>query len=588
MAAKGSKGAGSAGGIATAISIALALLTVIAYAPVGELGFIGLDDRGYVTLNETVQAGLTLEGLGYAFTSNVLGNWHPLTWLSHMLTVELFGLDAAAHHYVNLALHLANTVLLFALLRTATGALWRSAVVAGLFAVHPLHVESVAWVAERKDVLSTLFWLLAMLAYVRYARSSSRRAYAAALLFMAFGLMSKAMLVTLPCVLFLFDFWPLRRIERPLDLRPVLLEKIPFFALAVAFSALTFAIQQSEGAVGSTESFPLVDRAANATLAYVIYLQKTVWPTGLTVFYPYPESFDAVAVTGAVLFLVVATVLSVRLARRWPYATVGWLWYAGTLVPVIGLIQVGNQAYADRYTYVPHIGFFVLATWAAWSWIERAGRPQLVAGVTAALALVACTVLTRSQTRVWRDDLTLFEHALRVTTDNYLAHDFLGRELRVRGEVDRAIEHYEEAVRIRPEYASAHNNLGAALRGKGDLQGARASFERAVALDPEFGSALSNLGAVCGQMGQNGEAVTHLRKAVQIAPEDPAAHANLATSYVQLRKYDEAARHFRRALAIRPDFQNAKRALRWLESNYPELRVGPEVKVGSGDETESP
>lgn len=448
----------------------LALLTLATYLPVLAHGFIRFDDPLYVTRNPWVQAGLTWDGIARAFTTIVASNWHPLTLLSHMLDCELFGMDPMGHHLTSLLLHTASVVLLFEVLRRMTGSVWRSAAVAALFAIHPTHVESVAWIAERKDVLSGFFWMLTLLAWECYVRKPSWQRYAAVALALAAGLLSKPMVVTLPFVLLLLDVWPLNRKVR-------VKEKLPLFALAAASCVVTVIAQ--EGAIGMASRFPLRLRLANAVLSYVAYLGKTLFPSKLAVFYPMPTEFPVWKVAGAALLLAALTVLAL-LARR--YATVGWLWFLGTLVPVIGIVQVGGQAMADRYTYLPSIGLFLIAVW---------GFPRKAVWISILLALAICA---RLQLRHWQDSESLFRHAAAVTEGNFIAHLNLAQIHANRGDRARALEHYRTTLEIRPGMWQAQASLGMTLR----------------------------------RWGRPDKALPHLRNAVRLRPHDPRLRRILA------------------------------------------------------------
>jgi len=520
-----------------AIALALAALVVSVYAPVRHFDFVQLDDPAYVTENPHVLRGLTVDGAAWAFTTGHAANWHPVTWLSHMLDVELFGVAAGPHHLTNLLLHAVNTLLLFGVLLRMTGAFWRSALVAALFGIHPLHVESVAWVAERKDVLSTLFWLLTTWAYVAYVRTRSicatdesggdpripaaggvqshaaghvrpQALYVLTLGLFAFGLMAKPMLVTLPFVLLLLDWWPLgrwglpggcapgaspsastqaqqkpskakakrvpaRRVPAPIraatpflpSLRPLVREKIPFFALAAASSIVTFVVQQRGGAVSAVASEPFALRLQNALVSAVAYLRDMVWPAGLTMIYPFPSSVPAWQVVAASLVLGGVSIAAWRLARHHPYLAVGWLWYLGTLVPVLGLVRVGLQARADRYTYVPLVGVFIALAWGGAALAERMRLrfPHRTALQNIALAVLATAVVlalagaARQQVGYWKDNVTLWTRATVLTLhmDEYEAHMSLGATLANQGRTAEALRHFTEAVRLRPDSAEA-------------------------------------------------------------------------------------------------------------------------------------
>ncbi len=570
------------------LNVGLAAAVLAVYGQVYRYDFVELDDQSFVTDNPMVRRGMSADGLRWAFTTSHMGNWNPVTWLSHMLDVELFGLAPGAHHLVNLALHLANTLLLFGVLRRMTRAVWPSFIVAALFGLHPLHVESVAWISERKDVLSTLFWMLTLWAYARYADRPSARWYAAALAFFAIGLMAKPMLVTLPFVLLLLDVWPLRRVawfETPgrtaphrrgryarsaqsvrrgastVTVAPLLWEKVPFFVLTAAFSAAAYATQRHEGATVLSGSLPLGGRAANALVAYARYLAKTVWPVDLAVLYPYEMNLPLSKAVAAGLVLGAVTVALLRIAPRRPYALVGWLWFLGTLVPVIGLVQIGNQALADRFTYVPLIGIFIAIAWGTGDVVSRWAIPPALVAVVAAGLIGVLAITTGMQVALWRNGETLLSHAVRVTDANFVAHNNLGVALGARGEHDAALEHYREAVRIKPNYADAHDNLGSVLRSEGRTDEAIAEYRLAVRYGNAVGGGLRShlaevhhhLGLLLFERGELDEAIEHLTEAIRLEPQFAGAYFNLGNVYRALGRIDEAADAYRRALRIAPD-----------------------------------
>ena len=408
-----------------AIAAVLLALTLLIYLPVRSFDFVNYDDPDYVTNNPHVRSGITADSVAWALTSQDAGNWHPLTWLSHMLDCRLFDLNGGGHHLTNLALHALNSLLLFWLLWRLTGALWRSAWVALLFALHPLHVESVAWVAERKDVLSAAFFFLTILAYIRFVERRTPIRYLAVLLAFCLGLMAKSMLVTLPFVLLLLDVWPLQRSPKT-AWRPLLLEKVPLFVISLAASVLTFLAQRHAGAVTGVDSIPILARLGNACISYLTYLFETVWPAGLAAFYPLPVKLPAVQAIAAAAAVLALSVLAWRSVRSRPYLFVGWFWYLGILVPVIGLVQVGSQAHADRYTYLPLIGIFVVAAWSLASIVERWPRTQAIVTALAIASAAACAATTSRQLPYWQNTATLFNHALDVNSENFIALDGLG------------------------------------------------------------------------------------------------------------------------------------------------------------------
>jgi Flp pilus assembly protein TadD len=565
------------------VCLALIAANLIVYAPVWHHGFVNFDDDDYVTANPVVQHGLTWHGVAWALTTDHASNWHPLTWLSHMLDVQLYGLDPGAHHLTNLLLHIANTLLLFGLLNRMTGALGRSAFVAGLFAVHPLHVESVAWVAERKDVLSTLFWMLTLWAYVEYVKrpdlsQSGLRRYAVVLLFFALGLLAKPMLVTLPFVLLLLDFWPLGRIgtgsnpaggveiscDEWSSISRLVWEKVPLLVLAVASSIVTFVVHRRGAAVISLTAVPLQLRVENALVSYVVYIGKMLWPVHLAVLYPYPRTLPAWWVATAFLFLVGMSVAVIRAGPRHPYLPVGWFWYLGTMVPVIGLIQVGDQAMADRYTYIPLIGLFIIVAWGVPDllarWPLRLWKfvlPTISLPAAAVLVILACAIAARGQLEYWEDSTTLWTHTLAVTTRNNIAHNNLGAVLADEGKIGEAIAHYSEALRIKPDYADAHNNLGVALDDQGKVDEAIAHYTEALLIKPTYADAHSNLGIALANQGKIDEAIAQFTEALRINPDSAKAHNNLGVALASQGKLDEAIAHFTEALRIKPDYTDA-------------------------------
>jgi protein O-mannosyl-transferase len=539
------------------IAAALAAATLAVYAQVGGHAFLNFDDNEYVVANPHVRAGLTAAGIEWALTQVHSATWHPLTSLSHLLDVQLFGVRAGPALLENAALHALNAVLLFVALRRMTGARWPSALVAALFALHPQHVESVAWVSERKDVLSTLFWMLTLLVYGAYARRPSRAGYLLLVVVFTLGLLAKPMLVTLPLVLLLLDYWPLRRFD-PVHSDPrVVLEKVPLLVLAALDSAITYSAQQRVGAVVSTAAIPFSDRLANAALAYAIYLGRTLLPVDLAAFYPLhlPVPLAWAALAGAGLLLISVAVLLA--ARRFPYLAVGWAWYLGTLVPVLGLVKQGEQSMADRFTYVPLIGVFIMLAWglADLAAVRRWSPRRL--WVAAAAGLTACALLSIRQVGQWRDSTTLFRHALAVTSDNYLAHVNLGAALVAEGKIDEALPHFETALRIQPGFAKAHVNVGMALAALGDAAAASAAYEQALAIDPGSALAHYNLGVLRAQQGRLDEAITEYRAALAADPDYVNAHNNLGLTLATLGRSTEAIEHYRAALAVQPDFAPA-------------------------------
>jgi len=547
---------------AFALSAGLAALTLLAYAGVARNQFINLDDNDYVTQNVRVQAGITWRGVVWAFTTGHSANWHPLTWLSHMLDCELFGLDPTGHHLVNLLVHVATALLLFRLFLKTTRAPWPSAFVAATFALHPLHVESVAWIAERKDVLAAFFWVLTTLAYVRWLEGRGRGRYLAVVGSYALGLLSKPMLVTLPFTLLLLDLWPLGRSGNFAGLGKLVGEKAPLFLLAFASSVVTFFVQRDAGAMTLSDHVPFALRAANALVAYASYLGKAFWPSHLAVYYPHAaEALRASEIAGAAAILGAATWAVLRVRARRPWLAVGWLWFLGTLVPVIGLVQVGSQAMADRYTYVPLIGISVAVAFDFGWFAERCRAVRIAASVLLAAAVAAWTGLTARQIAYWRDDLSLFGHVVEVMPENHLAHGILGNvHLRER-QFDLAMSEYETALRIRPTYAQAHSNMGMALELSGRPEEAILKYEEALRISPTLAEAHHNLGRLLAAYGRLLPAITHLEAAVRSNPDLVEVRINLGNALMLAGRRSEAIEQFEKALELRPGDPQAQRKL---------------------------
>ncbi len=598
--------------ISVCIVLAIAILAV--FWQVKDHDFINLDDNLYITENPQVQAGLSIENAKWAFTTTHAPYWHPLTWLSHMLDIQLFGMKAGGHHAVNVLFHIANSLLLFLVLRRMTKAHWPSAFVAALFALHPLHVESVAWVTERKDMLSTLFWILTMGAYAYYRESPGYRRYLLVLVAFTLGLMSKPMLVTLPVVLLLLDFWPLgglrpvngagkdssdaalgenplrkkrkiaetgsaackprllagssnpaaraaEREEWPITplrwtvLRPLLLDKVPLLALAALSSVVTIINQQR--AMASLQTLPVDARIANALVSYVKYLGMMVWPLDLAVFYPYPDKQPVWLVIGAALALVAVTFLVIRKTSRFPYLAVGWLWYLGTLLPVIGLFQAGAQEMADRFTYVPMIGILIMVAWgipdSLRNWVHR----KTALGILSGIVILACAGLTWAQVQLWRDSITLFTHTLKVTKGNFIAHNNMGTALSDQGKTEEAIAHYRSALRIAPKYAKAWINLGLAYEESDRNAKAIEAYQQAQRLNPNDAEAWNSLGSAYGKSGQTAKAIEAIGQALRIDPAYDEAWNNLGNAYVGNGETAKAIEALQKAIQINPRYAKA-------------------------------
>ena len=624
------------------LAVSLALATIAIYWPATQCGFVNYDDDTYVTDNAHVISGVTWESLKWACLNPVSANWHPLTILSHMLDCQLFGLQPAGHHLTSVLLHALNAALVFGLLQQMTGASWRSLFVAALFAVHPLRVESVAWVSERKDVLSGCFGLLSLIAYARYARGRVQKSetrnpksecaaraavpgsafdvgcsmfdfrapssifYLLSLCFFALGLLSKPMLVTWPFVMLLLDYWPLRRMQNAeatdtqhasrftfhvsrFTLLSLLVEKIPFFALAALASVMTFVVQQHGGAMKGAEKLPLVERTGNALISGCRYLGKLFWPSDLVVFYWHPGQWPIGKVLLAGGLILGLSVLLWVQRRRFPFLLVGWLWFLGTLVPVIGLVQVGQQAMADRYTYIPSLGVLILAVWGAGELMQgkaegrkpkagsrkpKGGPAGLISGfgfrisalfrasgfglriscVAGCSAIVLSAALTRQQIGHWTDSEALFRHALEVTENNYVAHKFLGDALDKRGQIDGAISQYQQSLRLKPDDALVCNNLGVALDKKGQTEDAIRQYREVIRLEPDRPFPHYNLGNALLKKGQMDKAITQYQEAIRLKPDYADAHNNLGNALNNKGQLDAAIEQYQQAIRLKPNY----------------------------------
>ncbi len=528
----------------------LCLATIAVYARLASHDAIHFDDNVLVTQNAAVQSGISGPGIRWAFATPILGIWHPLTTLSHMLDCELFGLDMGKHHVTSLALHVASTVLLLLLLHQMTGAVWRPALVAALFALHPLNVESVAWIAERKNVLSTFFWFLTTIAYVAWVRRPSAARYGLALLLFALGLMSKPMLVTLPCTLLLLDYWPLARTE---SFAHRVREKIPFFALTAIGSYVTFTLQQDvvEAAV---RSIPIHLRLATAAIAYLAYLRDAFWPRDLALLYPIEGFLDARLVLIAAVVLGAVTWLAVSARRTAPYLLSGWLWYLGTFVPVIGIVHVGSQTHADRYAYVPMIGVFVMLAWLSGACVARWSSARVPVTAAWLVVITLLAVATSRQVARWKDSITLFTHTLSVTRDNLVIENALGVALAEAGRADEAIVHFGEALRLKPDALAVRESLCLAYASAGQLDQAALCLREVIAAAPTSFQAHASLALVRMQQGRSDEALASFGEAVRLNPESGEARAGLGALLVSLGRVDEAFPHLRVALEKNPSF----------------------------------
>lgn len=587
------------------VMLVFVLAIAAVYLQVKDYDFVGFDDNEYITENSHVQTGLTAGNVSWASTAFYAGNWHPLTWISHMLDCQLFGLKPGFHHLVNLFFHITNTLLLFLILSRMTKDLWQSAFVAAVFAIHPLHVESVAWISERKDVLSTFFWMLTMGAYVFYVERQGLKRYLLVLFFFTLGLMAKPMLVTLPFVFLLLDYWPLRRLEtvkpsageykqseksskmhlkkkerkrsaiktepvnktemltrRQAPLSHIVLEKIPFFVLSLISSVVTYMAQQKGGAMRSLQSFPPSTRIANALVSYCRYIGKMVWPTDLAVLYPYPGTLPTWEIVVAVFFLGITTFLIIRNVKRYPYLATGWLWYLGTLVPVIGLVQVGVQATADRYTYVPLVGVSIIVAWGIPDLLKKWHYRNAALAALAFLMLSSISVITWKQVKYWKDSVVLFTRAVEVTTNNPIMQNNLGNALEDQGRLDEAISHYAEALRIDPGLADSYNNIGLALTKLGRPDEAIPNFFKAIGINSSHAAAHYNLGTLLASQGKLDEAIYQFRECVRIKPDYAKAYNNLGNALLFRGKIDEAIDSYRQALRLKPDYTMARENLK--------------------------
>jgi tetratricopeptide (TPR) repeat protein len=560
-------------------------LVAVTWAVFGQTlthDFVNFDDHVYVYENPLVVRGLSAETVIGAFTHTHARNWHPLTTLSHTLDCQLYGLNAGGHHLTNVILHTISVLLLFLVLKQMTGALWQSAFVAALFAIHPLHVESVAWIAERKDVLSAVFFMLTLAAYFQYTRAPSALRYLLVALLFAFGLMSKSMLVTLPFVLFLLDYWPLDRIgahksEVSRRLPTLIKEKIPFLALST-FSCIATLFAQRQGP-SAIDQLPFLWRLENAFVTYVTYVWQMLWPARLAVFYPHPNDRLAILqVTGAIALLVGMSLMVISLRRTLPYLVTGWFWYLGMLVPVIGVVQVGEQAHADRYTYLPQVGLYIMVAWTVGDLlVESTRRRRALVGVIAAMAVVSLGARAFGQTAYWKNSETLWNHALAVTGGNDVAHNNLGFLFLRRGELDKAILEFQTALDIRSRNTQSHYSLGAALI-QSNLGNALARnqhwdvaidhLQEAVRLRPDYADAYFNLGSVLFQQGKIDQAIAEWQKTLAINPRDSEAHRNVADALRKQGKVKEARSEYEQALNIAPEDSTALNNLAWILATY--------------------
>jgi tetratricopeptide (TPR) repeat protein len=589
------------------ILLVLIASTFFSYWDVDKCDFISLDDHQYVLKNYHVMSGFNLKNVSWAFTSFDAANWHPLTWLSHMLDCSLYGDKPAGHHLTNLVLHIVNVLLLFFALKKMTGAVWRSALVAALFALHPLHVESVAWVSERKDVLSTFFLFLTLLNYAFFVSKKKRRFFYGALVSYACGLLAKPMIVTLPFLLLLLDFWPLKRLEAHLNSVSIIrfqwknllllcIEKTPFFLLAIASSIITVFAQHAGNAIVKADEYSLLHRIANAVNSYATYIEKMFWPAHLSFFYPLPQKLPSLAGLGlACILLLLITGISLFVAKKRPYVLTGWFWFLGSLVPVIGIVQVGSQAMADRYTYVPLIGLFITSSWLFYDYTHKIRVLKIAAISISLLVLTLFSLQTRRQTGYWINDLALANHGLAVTKDNFLAYSIKGNALFDKNNYDEALFCFQKSLSYRPTQPSPRLNIGLILlRQKkplqaievfnalleedsnntlanlncgnaygiiGDTKSAITCFQRAISVDPNFTAALYNLGITYASIKEYPLCVQYLTEAVRTHPNDAESYYSLGKCCLLNNNFDDAIRWFNKSIDLVPNYPDSHRQL---------------------------
>jgi len=603
------------------IYVGIVIATIIAYEPMRHNGFVSYDDSKYITQNPDIKAPITWQTLGRAFIKPHFHMWHPLTTITHMLDYQLFGLNPLGHHFVSLLLHIVSSLLLFRILSNITGATWPSAFVAAVFALHPVQVESVAWAAELKTVLSGLFWLLTIAAYIRYTRKPSAGRYILLLLVFGLCILTKPIVVTLPCALLLLDYWPLGRVkwgrqtkipkeknQQDVPVWQLIIEKIPLLVLSAILSAITFAVQQQGGAVVTLEKWPLDIRIANMFVSYIKYIGKTIWPSRLAVLYPSLLSNLPKATVGiCVLLFILISAFSIYIGRRRKYIAMGWLWYVVTLVPVIGLVQAGVQAMANRYMYIPILGLLIIIAWAVKDLIANRPRCKKIMAVLAAVVLLSAIILTRTQVRYWRNSMALFEYALKVTENNATAENNYGALLFEAGRLDEAVLHLSKAVRISQSFFEARYNLGQSLLKQGKPSEAIACFnelikhkqdsaqvyyhlamamsmqkkyddaikylDKSLTLDPQFSEAHREIGTLLLARGKINEAIPHLNEALRTGTNEAKMYTYLGTAYNQLGKYEMAIQNWSRAVELKPDSANVLNNLAWLLATVDDVSV---------------
>ncbi len=556
------------------IIISLMVLTLAVFWQVQNFEFINYDDNLYVTQNHLTKSGLTGKGVSKAFEDTQTGNWHPLTMLSHMLDWELFGNKAGGHHWTSVIIHVSNVILIFLLINAMTGALWRSAFVAALFAIHPMNVESVAWVAERKNVLSTFFWILTMLCYVWYARHPSWSRYLIMFLCLFLGLMCKSMLVTLPFVLLLIDFWPLNRLKisdqnkqyltnvriKKADLSCLLLEKTPLFILSAVFSWITMNAQKTVNAFSNPEVLPLYKRIANAIVAYCMYIKKLFWPTDLSIFYPF-DFIPLWKIFLAASFLIIFTILVLKFWKKYPCIIVGWFWYLGTMIPVIGLVQVGRHSMADRYVYVPFIGLFIILAFAIPHLLSKFPRVRIYVCSVMMIFIMIMAGSSFVRTGMWQNTKTLFEDAIRINPRNYFAYNLLGLEEANVGRYEKALQYYHISLKMNPNNDQAYNNAGNVFLILGKYPYAYHYYRKAIMINDKQAMAYYNLGVLMAVNNKNDQAVFLFKKSLSITPQYLDAYVSLGITLLKMGDIDEAIYYFNKALSLDASNVAAKRGL---------------------------
>ena len=565
--------------------LSLIISISVLYWPVTGFEFIDLDDNLYLYENPAIHKGLSWQGISWAMTTFHTSNWQPLTWLSLMADYELYGLNPAGYHVSNLLFHILNTLLLFFFLKQVTGDTWKCFAVSALFAVHPLNIESVAWISERKNLLSTLFWILTLFAYIRYVQKRQWRRYSHVLLFFIIGLMAKPMLVTLPVVLLLIDYWPLRRlssinqycgelfpesVNRGSNLLCLLKEKIPLLFLSLCSALITLYAARTWGAIVPISALPLSERVGNALISYMSYLEKTLWPVNLAIFYPY-SPIRPLEIIVAILLLVAITVFIVVKRSEYPYLVTGWFWYLVTLLPVIGIIQVGSQAMANRYAYIPLIGLFVIVVWGIPELLKNRIDCRYFPIPVFALILIM-SFSTWAQLPYWRNSELVYRQALNATKENHVAHFGMGNVWRNRGDLRKAYSHYREAIKINPNYTEAHNNIGLILTQYGELHEAYFHYLQALRINPKYAEARNNLGLTLIRFGKTDQAESQFRQAIEDNPMLASAYNNLGALLITKGQTAEAKACLLRALELQPTYKEAKDNIDLLQQKEGKVR----------------